>query len=193
MKKPLVLAVAGLITLTVFAAGTAAKWNYDSGHQKVAFSVSHMTISDCEGYFKDVQASITAPGNDFTNAVAEMTIKANSVNTDNEKRDEHLRSADFFDVEKYPNITFKSTSFTKGKVAGQWVIVGNLTMHGVTKPVSLAAVAKTGTNPFSKKETAGFKVLGKINRKDFNLGSTTPDAIVGSSVNLAINAEFIKE
>lgn len=193
MKKTIVLAVAALISLTVFAAVTQTKWNFDNGHQKVAFSVSHMTISDCEGYFKDVQATITSSGPDFKNAVAEMTIKANSVNTDNEKRDEHLRSADFFDVSKYPTITFKSTSFTKGTGAGQWVIKGNFTMHGVTKPVSLAAVAKTGTNPFSKKETAGFKVIGTLNRKDFGLGESTPDAIVGNTVTLSINAEFIKE
>lgn len=182
-----------MVTLTVYAAGVMSKWNFDKSHQKVAFTVSHMTISDVVGNFKDVDATITCSKADFSDAVAEMTIKSASINTDDEKRDEHLRNPDFFDTDKYPTITFKSTSFKKGKTPNTYVIGGNLTMHGVTKAVTLAATSKTGTNPYSKQTVAGFKVVGKINRKDFGIAETTPEAILGNSIGITINAEFIKE
>jgi len=194
MKKQIIVALVAITTgLFSFTAAQMSTWNYDSAHAKVGFSVSHMTLSDCDGYFKDVTATVKASKADLTDAVAEMTAQVSSVNTDNQKRDEHLVSADFFDAAKYPTINFKSTSFKKAKLPNAYVISGNLTMHGVTKPVSFAAVIKTGTNPYSKKETAGFKVTGKINRKDFGIAESTPAAMVGEDVSININAEFIKE
>ena len=194
MKKQFILALAAITTgLLSFTAAEMTTWNYDNAHAKIGFSVSHMTLSDCDGYFKDVTATIKSSKADMTDAVAEMTAQVSSVNTDNQKRDEHLISADFFDAAKYPTITFKSTSFKKTKLANSYVVAGNLTMHGVTKPVTFAAVIRTGVNPYSKKETAGFKVTGKINRKDFGIAESTPAAMVGEEVTINANAEFIKQ
>lgn len=194
MKKQFILALAAITTgLLSFTAAEMTTWNYDNAHAKIGFSVSHMTLSDCDGYFKDVTATIKSSKADMTDAVAEMTAQVSSVNTDNQKRDEHLISADFFDAAKYPTITFKSTSFKKTKLANSYVVAGNLTMHGVTKPMTFAAVIRTGVNPYSKKETAGFKVTGKINRKDFGIAESTPAAMVGEEVTINANAEFIKQ
>jgi polyisoprenoid-binding protein YceI len=194
MKKGLFIALAAITTgLMSFTAVQMNKWNYDNAHARLGFSVSHMTVSDCDGYFKDVTATITSSKADLTDAVAEMTAKVASVNTDNAGRDGHLQGADFFDAAKYPTITFKSTSFTKTKIANGYVVKGNLTMHGVTKPVTFTTIIKQGVNPMSKKNIAGFKIIGKINRKDFGVGVDTPNAIVGDVVSIVANAEFIQE
>jgi len=193
MKKLSIIALLAITTgLVSFTAKMKSTWNYDNAHAKIGFTVSHMTLSDVDGYFKDVEATITAPNDDLSDAEATFTAKVNSVNTDNTKRDEHLQSKDFFDAASYPTITFKSTSFTKTKVKNAYVINGDLTMHGITKKVSFAAIIKTGLNPYSKKSTAGFKVTGKLNRKDFKIGEGTPNAMVGDVINVNVNAEFIK-
>ena len=120
-----------------------------------------------------------------------MTGQVESINTDNEKRDEHLKSAEFFDASKFATITFKSTSFKKsGK---NYKVKGNLTLHGVTKPVELEAVVRTGTNPMSGKEVAGFKITGKIKRADFDLGSKYGAPMLSDEVQITANAEFGKE
>jgi len=167
-------------------------WTYDNAHAKVGFSVTHMLISDVEGSFKKATATLTSSKADFTDAVVEMTADASSINTDNETRDGHLQSADFFDVAKFPTLTFKSTSFKKGKDANTYVVKGNLTMHGVTKPITLSATARMGVNPMSKKTIAGFKITGKLNRSDFGIGGDTPGAIVSDEVLINSNAEFVK-
>jgi polyisoprenoid-binding protein YceI len=103
-----------------------------------------------------------------------------------------LQKEDFFDAAKFPTIEFKSTSFQKTKIPNVYMIKGNLTMHGVTKMVALNAVVKFGKNIFSKKDIAGFKVTGKLNRDDFNIATSTPAAIVGKEIGININAEFVK-
>jgi len=175
-----------------FVVVTQTVWKYDNAHAKLGFSVTHLMISDVEGSFKKASATLTSTKEDFTDAVVEMTAEAGSINTDNESRDSHLNSADFFDVAQFPEITFKSNYFKKAKAANTYVVKGNLTMHGITKPVTLVAVAKTGTNPMSKKTIAGFKITGKLNRLDFGIGSGTPTAIVSDEVLINANAEFIK-
>lgn len=193
MKKTSIILFASALAISALAAATVTIWKYDKGHQRVSFSVSHMTVSDVEGYFKDVDATITCPGEDFTDAKAEMTIQVASIDTDNEKRDADLKGAGYFDVAKYPTITFKSTSFKKAKMPNAYMIKGDLTIHGVKKQVQLAAVAKSGVNPYSKKNITGFKLFGKINRKDYGIGESTPESIVGANVTISINAEFIQE
>lgn len=194
MKKGLIMALATItIGLVSYAAAEISNWNYDDSHAKVGFSISHMSISDVDGYFKDVTASFSSSKEDFSDAAAEMTAQVSSITTNNEKRDAHLLSPDYFGAEQYPTIKFKSTSFLKAKLPNAYIINGNLTMHGVTKPVSFAAIIKKGKNPMSNKMTAGFKVSGKINRKDFNIGNSTPAAILGEEVEIHVNAEFIKD
>ena len=193
MKKITLFATLAIVAVFFsFTVVTNTTWSYDSAHAKVGFSVTHMMISDVEGSFKKATATLTTSKADFTDAVVEMTADANSINTDNEKRDGHLQSPDFFDAAQYPVLTFKSNYFKKTKAANTYVVKGNLTMHGITKPVTLIAVARTGVNPMSKKEIAGFKINGKLKRSDFGIGSSIPEAIVSDEVLIIANAEFIK-
>jgi polyisoprenoid-binding protein YceI len=176
-----------------FTVITNTIWSYDSNHAKVGFSVTHMMISDVEGSFSKATATLTTTTDDFTDAVVEMTADASSINTDNEMRDNDLKSDKYFNVAQFPTITFKSTSFKKAAAANTYVVKGNLTMRGVTKPVTLTAVARIGTNPMSKKTIAGFKITGTLKRTDFGIGNGTPSAIVSDEVLLNANAEFIKD
>jgi polyisoprenoid-binding protein YceI len=193
MKKSILLATIAIATILVsFTLISNATWSYDNNHAKLGFSVTHMMISDVEGYFKTATATITTSKADFTDAVVEMSADASSVFTDNEKRDAHLQTADFFEVAKYPTITFKSSFFKKTKVANTYVVKGNLTMHGVTRFVTLNAVARTAENPMSKKTVAGFKITGKLNRLDFGIGTSMPTTMISNEVVIDANAEFIK-
>jgi polyisoprenoid-binding protein YceI len=194
MKK-LSLITIGILSIAYLSFTIVEKstWTYDKAHAKVGFSVTHMMISDVDGYFKTADAKLTTSKADFSDAVVEMTADASSIFTDNDKRDEHLRTADFFDVQKFPTITFKSFYFKKTKAANTYYVKGNLTMHGVTKPVGLNVIAKTGTNPYSKKAIAGFKITGKLKRSDFGIGPDTPSAIVSDEIQIVCNAEFSKD
>ena len=190
--RPLgVIVLFGLLSFTTIV--ETAVWKYDNDHAKLGFSISHLSVTDVDGSFKKVEATIRSSENDFKDAVVEMTAQVNSVDTDNEKRDAHLQSADFFDAAKFPTIVFKSTSFTKTAEENTYSVAGNLTLHGVTKPVTLSAVAKSTIHPYTKKTVAGFKITGKINRKDFGIAEQTPAAMLGDEVNILANAEFIKD
>jgi polyisoprenoid-binding protein YceI len=193
MKKLTLIATIALsAALFAFTVVTSTSWTYDNNHAKVGFTVTHLMVSDVEGYFKKATATLTSTKEDFTDAVVEVNIETSSVFTDNEKRDSHLQSADFFDTAQFPAITFKSTSFKKTKTANTYVVKGNLTMHGVTKPVTLSALARMGTNPMSKKTVAGFKITGKLNRLDYGIGASMPEAVVSNEILIDANAEFVK-
>lgn len=187
MKKLNTLVVALLIA----GAASAQTWSFDKAHAKLGFGVTHLLVSDVEGNFKTFNASITSTKDDFSDAVIELTADVASINTDNEQRDGHLKSPDFFDAAKFATLTFKSTSFTKvdGK---KYKLAGNLTLHGVTKPVELEVIVNTGVHPFNKKNIAGFKVTGKIKRTDFGVGEKTPGAVVSDEVEIRSNVEFVK-
>jgi polyisoprenoid-binding protein YceI len=193
MKKTHLLTL--LLTAAIYMSNAQAQnttWNYDSNHAKVGFTVTHMMVSDVEGYFKKASATLTSTKADFTDAVVEMTADASSIFTDNEKRDGHLQSPDFFDAAKYPTLTFKSFSFKKAKTPNTYIVKGGLTMHGVTKPVTLTAIVRMGTNPMSKQTIAGFKISGKLKRSDFGIGGGVPTAVVSDEVIINCNAEFVK-
>jgi polyisoprenoid-binding protein YceI len=188
MKKMIVL-LAVFTTLLSFRTADAGNWTVDKAHAKLGFTITHMQISEVEGAFKSFDATITGSKDDFSDAVVELTADVNSVSTDNEKRDVHIKSADFFDAAKYPTMTFKSTGFTKTGER-KYKVTGNLTLHGVTKPVEMEATYNTAVNPMSKKQLAGFKVTATINRTDFGVG--TSSAMLSDEVHLIANAEFIK-
>lgn len=186
------LSSAALAALFSFKPAEVVTWNYDDAHARLGFSISHMMLSDVEGSFGNVDAIVTSTKTDFSDAGVEMTAQVNSVNTYNKQRDEHLLSPDYFDAAKYPVITFKSTSFKK--VSGStYTVTGNLSMHGVTKHVTLTAVARTGVNPMNNKTVTGFKVTGMVNRKDFGIAGGTPAAMIGEEVSIVANAEFVKQ
>jgi polyisoprenoid-binding protein YceI len=149
-------------------------------------------VSDVEGLFKSFDAKITSSASDFSDAVVEMTADVNSISTENEMRDKDLKGPNYFDAAKYPTLTFKSKTFKKVK-DNTYKVTGDLTMHGVTKPVELDVLCRLGTNPQSKKTIAGFKITGKLNRKDFGIGSGAPEAMVSNEVALVANAEFVKD
>ncbi|MGY0034402.1 YceI family protein [Pedobacter sp. NJ-S-72] len=191
MKKLLVLLFAASTALFAFKSAPAT-WTADKAHSKLGFVITHLLITDVEGSFKNFESTITASKDDFSDAVITLSADVNSVNTEDDKRDGHLKSADFFDAEKFPKLTFKSTSVKK--LAGnKFKVSGLLSLHGVTKPVTLDATLRgITTNPMSKKATAGFKVTGTIKRADFALGSKYPNAMLSDEITLNANTEFVK-
>src|ERR1700693_3810324 len=131
MRNMLIVAVVAL-----GAPALAADWDLDTAHSTAGFTVKHMMVTNVHGAFGKVTGKVTTDDKDITKSVVEATIDAKSIDTRDEKRDGHLKSPDFFDVEKFPTLTFKSTKSVK---AGKGLkITGDLTLHGVTKPVTLA-------------------------------------------------------
>lgn len=173
----------------------AQTWTTDKAHSRVGFTVTHMMLTDVDGNFKNFEASLTAAKPDLTDAVFELTADVNSINTDNERRDGHLKSPDFFDAAKFPSLAFKSTSFQK--VEGKkYKLSGNLTMHGVTKPVTLDVIMNgpvTMENQRGKQTKVGFRASGQLKRSDFGVGSTGGMSPVSDEVELKINGEFARQ
>jgi polyisoprenoid-binding protein YceI len=186
MKKISLSVIAFCITLISFSQST---WQLDKSHARLGFTITHLMISEVDGSFKNFTASIKSTKPDFTDAKVEMSADVASINTDNEGRDKHLMSPDYFDAAKYPKLTFVSKTFTKTG-NNTYVVTGDLTLHGVTKLVTLNVVARTGVNPMSKKNAAGFKITGTIKRTDFEIAPKTPSAILGDEVEIIANAEF---
>ncbi len=197
MKKTLTTLVA--VAALTFGAKAQANWNVDASHSKLGFAVTHMMVSETEGKFKVYEGKVASvkPDADFTDAKIDFSVDAASINTDDEKRDGHLKSPDFFDVEKFPKITFVSTSMKPGKVKGTYTLIGNLTMHGVTKPVTLTAIgaSKIVKDPYGMERYA-FKVTGNLNRKDYGLGWNAAleagGVAVSENVRVDVNIELTK-
>ena len=175
-----------------FKPAPLATWTFDAAHSNLGFSITHLMVADVEGSFKIKEASITAPGEDFNDAVVNFIADAGSIDTDNDMRDEHLKKADFFNTATYPDIVFRSSSFKK---AGdkKYKVDGNLTFHGVTKPVTLDVLANTVVNPMDKKTVAGFRVTGTIKRTDFGIATTAPAELLSDEVRIRGNIKFIME
>jgi polyisoprenoid-binding protein YceI len=193
MKKITLFIAAMVLAFGVNAQST--KWNFDNSHSSVAFAVSHMVVSDVEGSFKKFTGNVTSDKADFTDAKIDFTIDVASINTDNVDRDNHLKSDDFFNAEKFPTITFVSKSFTKLK-DNKYKLVGNMTMRGVTRSVTLEVTyGGTITDPY-KNTRAGFKITGKINRKDFGVNWSkameTGGLVVGDDVEFTCRVELVK-
>ncbi len=168
-------------------------WAIDPVHSSVGFAVRHLMVSKVRGTFGTFSGAITV-AEDGTPAVS-AEIEVASVNTGNEQRDAHLKAADFFDVEQYPTATFRSTSVeAKGD---EYVVNGDFTLHGVTKPVSLA-LEFNGVNPgMGHGEVAGFEASVVLNRKDFGISFDAPletgGAVVGDKVTITLEIEALKQ
>lgn len=175
---------------------STAKWVIDPTHTNIGFKVKHLMISTVSGEFTDYEGSVVSNGDSFVGAEINFSAKVNSINTHNEQRDGHLKSADFFDAENHPTINFKSTSLEK-KGGDEFVLNGDLTIRGVTKPVSLN-VEYSGTvqDPYGNTK-AGFSLAGKINRKDFGLTwSAVTEAgsiVVSDDIKIAIEVQLVKQ
>ncbi|MFN5555728.1 MAG: YceI family protein [Chryseotalea sp.] len=190
MKKLFVLVAALVLTVSAKAQGT---WVVDNSHSNIGFSVAHMVVSEQEGNFKDYSIKVVSNAADFNGADVEFTAKAASINTENEKRDIHLVSAEFFDAAKYPELSFKGKLSKEG---GKYVLKGNLTMKGVTKPVTFD-VTYGGTVKAWGKDVAGFKLSGKVNRQDYGLTWSktieTGGLVVGDEVTINCKIELNKQ
>jgi polyisoprenoid-binding protein YceI len=172
----------------------SAEWKFDSSHSTVGFSVPHLVVSSVDGRFKEVTAKVSLEGTDLTKSQVSVEINTASINTDDEKRDEHLRGTDFFDVKKFPKLTFKSTKITKSGAA--YKLTGDLTIRDVTKSVTLdATLSPPVKTPWGNQARAA-KITGKINRNDFGLKwNKTLEAgglLVGEDVTLNVKAEITK-
>jgi len=190
MKKATIIAA----LLIASAATTFAQtWNVDKAHSRVGFTFTHLQIAELGGTFNSIDGKLTSAKPDFSDASVEFSADINSISTGSEQRDNHLKTADFFDAEKFPKLTFKSTSWKK--VADKkYKVTGDLTMHGVTKPVTLDVVlGGVGTHPQTKKPIAGFKITGTIKRTDFGVSPSTPSMFVSDDVNLNATTEFAQE
>ena len=190
MKK-IVFIISAFFLLTAFT-GVPDIWKNDPPHSQLAFTVKHLGIADVSGVFNDFDVTVNSSKPDFSDAAFELNAKVASIDTRVEARNNHLKSPDFFDVEKYPTMHFKSTS-TKSAGKNKYLVTGDLTLHGVTKQVTMEVVY-TGTveNPMSKKQTAGFQVTGVIKRSDFNLGNGFPPPMISDEVRIKADGEFVQ-
>ncbi len=165
-------------------------WKIDKAHSDVTFKVRHMMISTVTGHFEDFQATIESPSEDFKNARVKFKANAESISTNNNDRDTHLRSNDFFNAEKFPAISFVSKSFDGSR------LVGDLTIRDVTKEIALEVdfngIAVDGYG----QTKAGFEIRGEVNRKDFNLNwnavTEAGNIVVSDKVRILADVQFIK-
>ncbi|HRE50747.1 MAG TPA: YceI family protein [Flavitalea sp.] len=190
MQKLFSFLTLAFISATVFAQTT---WKSDPAHSKLAFTVTHLGIADVSGLFKTFEAAVTNAKDDFSDAVIELTADLASIDTEVEMRDNHLKSEDFFDVAKHPKMSFKSASIKKSG-ENKYKLTGDLTLHGVTKPVTVDLWYRGSlVNPASKALTAGFQVTGTIKRSDFGIGPKFPAPAISDEVKIKADGEFIKQ
>jgi len=184
-----------LVALFALSAFTTAitTWKSDKPHSQLGFTVTHLGIADVSGTFNDFDVTVTSSKTDFSDAVFELTANVGSIDTRVEQRNNHLKSADFFDVEKYPTITFKSTSIKKTD-KDKYRLSGNLTIRDITKPVTMELIYRgTIENPQSKTATTGFQLTGTIKRSDFNVGPKFPAPMISDEVRIKADGEFTQQ
>jgi polyisoprenoid-binding protein YceI len=171
-------------------------WKIDPAHSSAEFKVKHMMISNVKGRFSGLSGTLVLDAEDATQSHMEATIPIGSVSTGDEQRDAHLKSADFFDHEQHPVMTFASTNITK-KGEGEYAVTGDLTLHGVTKPVTFAVEGPSapGKDPWGNTRI-GLSAKTKINRKDFDLvwnaALETGGILVGEDVQIELDVQFLK-
>jgi polyisoprenoid-binding protein YceI len=175
---------------------TNTKWIVDPTHSAIEFSVKHMMIAKVKGSFNKFEASILANPSDLTNAEIDFTVDVASIDTRNADRDNHLRSADFFDVEKNPTLTFKSTKIVKTD-EDEYDVTGNVTLNGVTQEETFNITFEgQGKDPWGN-EKAGFSGKGKVKRSDYgltyNAALETGGVLIGDQITLTIEIEAAKE
>jgi polyisoprenoid-binding protein YceI len=178
------------------AMANTTKWVLDPAHSEINFTVRHMMIAKVKGSFKSCEATVLSDGEDFRKAEVEVKIDAASLSTSQADRDAHLRSADFFDVENHPTITFVGGSCCRFDPEN-YRLAGNLTIRGVTKEVSLSVeFGGVGKDPWGN-EKAGFSITGIVNRKDYGLVWNAPleagGVLVSDEVHIECEVQFVKQ
>lgn len=183
-------------TTTSAAPGTVTTWKIDPAHSQAEFKVKHMMISNVKGSFSSLSGTLSLDETDYTHSKVEVDIPVATLSTGDPQRDGHLKSADFFDAEKFPTFTFKSTEV--GRTApGEHAVVGELTLHGVTRAVSFAVEgpSEPSKDPWGNTRI-GLSATARINRKDFglswNAALETGGVLVGEDVTITLDIQFIK-
>lgn len=191
MKRILTMAVVALMAMSA----QAQNWKVDGAHSKVKFNVKYMAISETEGEFKKFDGTATSAKADWSDLNVSFNVDVNSISTDNEMRDGHLKGDDFFNAEKFPKMSFKSKT-VKALGNNKFVMTGDMTIRDVTKSIEIPfSYGGTVKDPWGNTK-AGFKATSTINRKDFGLkykdAAATGEAIVGDDVTFTIDLVLIK-
>ncbi|MDR8390787.1 YceI family protein [Aliifodinibius sp. S!AR15-10] len=189
MKKLTFILSLLILPLSVFSQDT---WVEDPAHSKLGFTVIHLGIADVPGYFGDYDVTINASEENFSDAQVELTVQTVSIDTRVQKRNNHLKSPDFFNVEKYPTMSFKSTDI-KEVGNNKYELSGDLTLHGVTKPVTVTMVYHgTVQNEMTQgTPKAGIQITGTIDRSEFDLGNGFPPPMISNEVRIKADGEFM--
>lgn len=166
-------------------------WIIDQAHSEIGFRVKHLVISTVRGRFNSFKGTVTTSGDDFSDAKVELSIDTNSITTNNEQRDGHLKSPDFFDVANYPTITFTSTAYAKKGAVHE--LTGDMTMHGVTKQVVFTVVENGITKDLYGNRVASFEANAVINRMDFDVKWNALIETGGVAVSDEVALELIVE
>lgn len=173
-----------------------ATWKIDKAHSEIKFKVKHLVVSTVTGQFNEFDAIVESDKPDFSDAKISFEAEVNSINTKNEQRDNHLKSADFFDAENHPQITFSSKSIEK-KSDTDYKVTGEITIRGTKKEITLDVVYNGTVKGFGDVDVAGFEMTGKLNRFDFGLKwNTLTEAggvVVGEDVKIEIAVELNKK
>ena len=187
-RRIFTVALSALLLTGVSAFAQSSSWTIDPNHSQVNFAIKHIQVSTVRGSISGVTGTVVWDEKDPSKSSVQATINTTTVTTNNEKRDAHLKSPDFFNVEKYPTMTFKSTAVTGA--SGKLQVVGDLTLAGVTKSVTLDV---DGPTPPQKgmggKLVTGFSATGKLKRSDFNFGSKFTEPSLGDEVQFTIDVE----
>lgn len=173
-----------------------ATWKLDPAHSEIKFKVRHLVVSTVTGYFKKFSGTVESDKEDFSDAVISFEADIDSIDTNTAQRDEHLKSADFFDAANHPKLTFRSSSIRK-KSDDEYEITGDITIRGTTKEVTLQAAYNGTVKGMGGNDVAGFEITGKLNRMDFGLHwnalTEAGGVVVSNEVKLDIAAELVKE
>ncbi|HWG21601.1 MAG TPA: YceI family protein [Terracidiphilus sp.] len=190
--KPIAVAVALLAVSAPLAMAQTSTWTLDPNHSEVDFTARHMSLSNVHGRIGNLKGSITLNDADITKSSVSVTIDTTTIDTGVQMRDNDLKSDHFFDVAKFPTATFTSTSVSGS--GGHLTVNGNLTLHGVTHPVTLDVQGPSGPLPgMDHKQHAGYSATTTLSRKDFGIGATYPDSVVSDAIQLTIDLDAAKQ
>ena len=189
-----------VLVLALFTSGSAVAqatfWKIDPVHSSITFAIDYMVLSEVTGNFKEYNSTMTSDGEMPGMSTVNVAIKTASINTDNEKRDGHLRSADFFDAQNHPEISFVSTSLERGE-GNSYKVVGDLTMRGVTKPISIDAQYMGEVKDMRGNIRRGFRGTATLKRNDFGVKYNSAleggGLVLGTDVKVTINAQYLKQ
>jgi polyisoprenoid-binding protein YceI len=196
MNRIFPAAAFAILIFAIHSAPAQSVWNIDPAHSNAQFQVKHLMISTVRGEFTKMSGSVTFDGKTYSSLKAEATIEVASINTREPKRDDHLRSADFFDAATYPKITFKSKR-VEGVSGNKFKLAGDLTMRGVTKEIVLDVEATPIIKGMSGETRVGAQATAKVNRQDYgikwNKSLDTGGVVVSNDVNIVLDLELIQK